>query len=119
MEWKKQIASFIPQNYVHSESILYILEFKSINEHFYKIGITSQSIRTRVNNLNCTSNRRYDIKIILESDRMPTTLIRKIEIECHHNFKKEKYIPLNKFPGHTECFKIIDIEYITKLLNNE
>lgn len=85
--------------------IFYILHFKNEYESFYKIGITSRSIKERYSGKDAT---KYDYKIVQEIEA-PSSLVWSLEkIFKKYIFKnKLHYIPSLNFSGSsTECFKI-------------
>lgn len=93
---------------------LYLAEFLSSNEKFYKIGIT-KNINSR---FHCKGLKEYKIKIIdslfLQED---TGAIWDLEKKLHKLNKSLKYKPINKFDGSTECFQYIS-EIISSFKNN-
>lgn len=81
---------------------LYLLEFSSEAESFYKIGITSTTIKQRFQQ---GSYRQYDIKIIDTIQSAESELIWKLEKEFQKKLRPLKYIPVKDFHGKYECFK--------------
>lgn len=84
------------------QGILYSIKFtsKSDNEIFYKIGITSTSLKTR---FNAKEYNVYDIELL---DTYNGTMI-----DCYLKEDKIKekniayrYNPRNKFGGYSECY---------------
>ena len=73
------------------------------NESFYKIGITSNSIKERYSS---KSSMPYNYNIIQEIQGNPEDIFR-FERFLHYLFFPYKYSPLIKFAGSAkECFKI-------------
>ena len=83
--------------------ILYILECFNDTERFYKIGITSRSIKQRYGSI---SQMPYAYRVIDEIIGEPA-YIYDLEIKLHQINKENQYIPSIPFAGHaTECFSI-------------
>lgn len=81
--------------------ILYILECFNEQERFFKIGITSRSIKARYNS---KRDLPYAYRVIDEIIGDPE-FIYDLEIKLHKEHKQYQYIPLIPFGGHlTECF---------------
>lgn len=82
--------------------ILYILECFNDNERFFKIGITSRSVKERY----CSQvSMPYTYRIIDEVIGDPV-YIYDLEIKLHQINKQHQYVPEISFGGHaTECFK--------------
>lgn len=84
--------------------ILYVLRCFNSSESFYKIGITSRSVKLRYPSKNALP---YDYEILQE-------IIKDSEIiyDLEHDILKDlydfKYKPLISFGGETECFSSID-----------
>ncbi len=83
---------------------LYWLKFtnKESNEIFYKIGITSTTIKLRISHI-CDL---YNIEI-LKIKEMNLYNAFLIEQRFMRYYSKYQYIPLHKFDGYTECFREI------------
>ena len=81
--------------------ILYILECFNDKEKFFKIGITSRSIKERYKS---KSEMPYAYSVIKEIVG-DAAYIYDLETKLHNLNKEYKYIPLIPFDGHlTECF---------------
>jgi hypothetical protein len=94
----------------YNNCILYVVECFDEKEHFYKIGITTDSIK-----------RRFDTKIkmpytysIIKEIRGNAMEIYDLEVVAHRVNKEFKYKPIKEFKGHTECFTKIDMNFYTK-----
>lgn len=86
--------------YGHKDCIFYVLECFNDNELFYKIGITSKSVRQRYHR----HNMPYEYRIILEYKDTAESIW---DLECHFKelFKSNYYKPNMKFAGSsTETF---------------
>ena len=97
--------------------IFYILEVSNHEESFYKIGITTQSIKRRYHH-NQLLKTFYKYKLVY-SIYLKGEFVWDIERKILKLFKNEKYLPLQEFEGNTECFKFKDVYNIIKLINNE
>lgn len=81
--------------------ILYILECFNEQEKFFKIGITSLSIKRRYNS---KTSMPYAYRVIDEITGDPE-FIYDLEIKMHKQHKEYQHIPTIPFGGHlTECF---------------
>ena len=82
--------------------VLYVLELFDDDEHFFKIGITSNSVKVRYKT---ASLMPYDFEVLLEAD---IGLIEAFEQEQFiiREYSNTKYIPKKTFKGMTECFNI-------------
>lgn len=92
--------------------ILYLLRFTSQTEEFYKIGITTTTIKQRYH----WGYLDYNIDVILEH---PTTIYDAWQREqaIISMFKHQRYIPSIKIGGYTECLtKHIDVDSIRRLV---
>ena len=84
---------------------LYILQMFSDDEIFFKIGITSKTIKTRWKSLGGI----YDYEVLAD---LPMGLLRAWQLEQGFlsTYKKHQYMPEIYFGGVTECFSINPIE---------
>ena len=83
--------------------ILYVLECFNDNEHFYKIGITSRSIKRRYPS---KTSMPYAYSVTKEIVWEPT-YIYDLEIKLHQLNKENQYIPSVSFDGSlSECFSV-------------
>jgi len=82
--------------------IFYILKCWSDKEYFYKFGITSNSVKKRFGGKSVIPYQYEVIKQIKSSD---AGYIWDLEKRFKRFKIKNKYIPLIKFSGTTECFK--------------
>lgn len=81
--------------------ILYVLECFNDNERFYKIGITSNSIRRRYHS---KASMPYLYSVVKEIIGDPIEIY-DLETKLHQLNKENKYVPSVSFAGHaTECF---------------
>jgi hypothetical protein len=81
------------------KAILYLVEIRTEEEVFLKIGITTTSITRRFRD----SNLRFK-KIKSVTTDCDTAF--KLESKVLRTFRKSRYYPTVKFSGFTECFKI-------------
>ena len=79
----------------------YILRCWNEDEEFYKIGRTFNSIFQRYKN-----RFSYNYEIILEQELSAKECYEK-EIKTRSKNKENKYKPIKKFNGYTECYKIL------------
>jgi ribosomal protein S27E len=93
-------------------SNLYFLKFthKITNEQFYKVGKTRTTIKQRF------ANKEYNNYIIeeyqvIESNQLSVALQ---EDDFINRYNEYKYIPKDKFGGHTECFRLDITKEFTK-----
>lgn len=83
------------------ECTFYIIECFNENETFYKIGITSRSVKQRYSNIH---SMPYSYKIIKEIKGTPD-FIWDTEAKYKKQYKNDIYTPSIKFAGSkTECF---------------
>ena len=81
--------------------ILYVLECFNDNERFYKIGITSNSIKRRYHS---KASMPYLYSVVKEIIGDPIEIY-DLETKLHQLNKENKYVPSVSFAGHaTECF---------------
>ena len=92
--------------------VLYILYCFNELESFYKIGITSNDVKTRYRN----SPIPYNYKIIHEVHREPIKIY-DMENKLLRALAKNSYKPLIPFTGQTECFT--DIEALYKIFKDK
>lgn len=82
--------------------ILYILECFNDTEKFYKIGITSNSVKERYKS---KTHMPYLYSIVKEIIGDPIEIYN-LETKIHQINKENHYVPSIPFAGHaTECFK--------------
>lgn len=87
--------------------IVYKILIFNNKESFFKIGITSNSIKTRFRKLKKQTGYSYKtIKSIITTPDKAWS----IESEIKKLNSKHKYIPKVLFAGHSECFKIIEYD---------
>jgi len=101
----------LKNNNVQLEGSLYIIECIGENEHFYKIGITSQSVERR---FNTNVAMPYSFSKILDID---IGLIQAYETEQRILSLLSEYAhkPQIYFAGETECLSINPCEYDDEL----
>ena len=78
---------------------LYLIEFEGDGEHFWKIGLTRQTINQRINRI---PYRPLSITII--ENTLET--IFQLEKQIKRKYKHQRYLPKIYFGGHSECFKV-------------
>ena len=82
--------------------ILYVIRCFNGNEEFYKIGITSFTIKKRFTR---KRDMPYQYEIIQEIKDSAENIY-DLEKILHRVYAYWKYKPLISFAGETECFKI-------------
>lgn len=97
------------------DSIVYFIKFinNTQDEIFYKIGVTKRNIQERFKN---TYYKDYNYEILLEKyyDRGDAYCVESLLIKKHREIGLQ-YIPNNKFPGYTECFKELKWDFIKEI----
>ena len=98
-----------------NDPILYVIKCYNDLESFYKIGITSNSVKQRFVGKDAMP---YKYDIIHEVSSTPENVYN-IEKILHKLYKPFRYFPLISFQGQTECFNNIDdiMNEINLLLN--
>ena len=101
------------KSYDKSLNYIYVLGISNDNESFIKIGITKQSPLKRIEHIKCTSNKKYQPKLIWSTDKTIETC-KAVEIENRMSelLSNIKYVPNFKFGGYTECYLPLDINSI-------
>lgn len=94
-----------------SNALLYIIECFKEQECFYKVGITSKSVKHRFQK---KMPYRYRELYIIEGKASD---IYNLETEIHELLAEFKYTPSIYFGGYTECFSFIP-DFITEKLKN-
>lgn len=96
--------------------ILYLIKMYTENEEFYKIGITSTSVKQRYSDVSKTNCYSYDI--LLEIKTLPHIVFDKEKtIKTHIKNANMHYKPQHKFGGSfSECFKTDHIENLIDLI---
>lgn len=98
-------TSYIRHLYVDTclnGSNIYLVKFKSDQEEFYKIGI-AKDMKIRLKDFNLTN---YETEIVHTVFNKDSGIIWDLEHEVHRLYKENRYRPLEKFGGYTECFKL-------------
>lgn len=89
---------------------LYLIKMYTNDEEFYKIGITSTSVKQRYNDISKTNLYHYDI--LFEMKTLPQLVFRKEKaIKAYIKNANMHYKPIHFFGGSvTECFKTDNLE---------
>ena len=83
-------------------AIIYHMHCSNEQESFFKIGVTINSVRVRVDAI------PYKCKIVKEiNDNLYNAIVRESAIK--ERLKEFRYTPFIKFGGHTECFSSLNI----------
>lgn len=82
-------------------SSLYIIECEGNDEAFFKVGITSTSLKRRFNSV---IPYKYKEICLVEGE---AGFIWDLEVQIHRLVRKHAYQPLLSFGGESECFTVI------------
>ena len=82
--------------------IVYIIKLYNKDESFYKVGVTTKSLKTRFQK-GSTSCYKWEV-IQKESNSLYECIIK--EHKILEEMKKYKYLPRNYFGGYNECLSI-------------
>jgi hypothetical protein len=97
----------------NGQGTMYVVRCRKGSENFIKIGITSRSIKQR---LNSKFPYDYDVLFHINGD---SGYIYDLETKLHGLLKGTRYQPKIEFGGHTECFTTIKpIEKLLKELSS-
>jgi hypothetical protein len=77
---------------------LYLIEFKGNDEHFWKVGLTRQTIKQRICGIPYTAISITIIEKTMEE-------IYQLEKQIKSKYRHHRYLPKLTFGGHSECFK--------------
>lgn len=83
------------------ECVLYLIKLHNHEEEFYKIGITSYDVITRIKK---ASDVKYNYDVIKEYKSFDAGHIWDLEKSAHRTYKSFSYKPRIYFKGETECF---------------
>ena len=91
---------------------LYLIKLYNEEECFYKIGISVNKY-SRFYQLMKFGYRCEIVYMLFGKDYL---LFLDLENNMHVRFSKNRYLPIRKFGGYTECYKNIDVDnYIDAL----
>ena len=94
---------------------LYVIQCKKDNEFFYKIGITSKSVKRRFYNSRLMPYDYESVYLVVDEPEY----IYDLENKLHSLLTEHNYEPLLAFSGQTECFTTIKpIEKLLKQLSS-
>lgn len=97
------------------KAILYAIKCYDNNESFYKIGITSNDLKTRFKRKGYLP---YDYTPLFEIEGSPSYIF-DLEVRLHSLLKDDRYEPKIEFGGYTECFTTIKpVEKLLKELSS-
>ena len=99
-------ASKFRDRHVNSKSggaRLYVIKCQNDSELFYKIGITTMTIKRRFDSFHMP----YDYSVVYEITGFDPDYIWQLEHKLHKLLKSKKAEPLKYFRGRTECFSEI------------
>lgn len=100
----------------NKKCILYVIECSSESELFYKIGVTTTTIKRRFDGFHMP----YDFKILNSISGFNPEFIWDIEHKIHSLLKAVRITPEKYFRGRTECFSEItpDVKKLIKKLQS-
>lgn len=99
----------------NNKATLYVLKCFNDNESFYKVGITSATVKKRYRK---NSYLPYDYEVLFEINDEAAHIFN-LEYRLHDLLKGAKHEPSIHFRGHTECFTTIKpVEKLLKELSN-
>jgi len=84
------------------QTVLYLIELKSCEEHYLKIGISNEK-ELRHSVLERVSKCKIVDSLLVDIDLYSAVIIEQTAIKDNKNCK---YIPLYNYPGYTECFNL-------------
>lgn len=90
---------------------LYIIECFDENERFFKVGITSRTLKTRFSKYSKPTTGTYipyDFNVVFEKFD-DAGKIWDLEKSLHRKLRKYRHKTAKYFGGHTECFSSIDL----------
>lgn len=92
---------------------LYLIKCQNETEEFYKIGITTKSVKGRFSGISQLPYK-YELLHLHCSDGES---VWDLEKTLHMEYREFKYVPKMKFGGMYECFSYIDLDEYVKLLS--
>lgn len=112
-------ASKFRDRHVNSKSggaRLYVIKCQNDSELFYKVGITTMTIKRRFDRFNMP----YNYSVIYEISGFDSDYIWQLEHKLHKLLKSKRTEPLKYFKGRTECFSEITkpVHKLLKQLSN-
>ena len=94
---------------------LYLILCFDGEESFYKIGITSKSVKHRFGRV---VRMPYQFNTLMEY-KSKAEIIWNLEKTCHREFRRYSYTPKKYFEGYTECFTLdVPIEDIKNMFKS-
>jgi len=98
----------------HEYSNLYLLEIINNDEHFLKVGITTD-MKTRMRHLKADiPNANVEVLDVL---KLPAGVAWDTEKAIHNSYTPKKYVPKEWFGGGTECYAVSELDLLTKAFN--
>lgn len=106
-----KLAEKNKEQWTNEDATIYIIKCYNSNEEFYKIGITTYTVKERFEG---DSKLPYQHEVIGE---LKTNLYKAIHLEekLHDMHSSHLYKPKIVFGGYTECFDKLNIEAIKEL----
>ncbi len=112
--WRADKYIKLCDDYHNGLSRLYLIKCYNDTESFYKVGITTKTVKNRFRG---SKSMPYSFDVISEI-KENAGFIHGLELQIHRLLKKYKYIPYIYFAGNTECFSQIP-EDILKMINTK
>lgn len=100
----------------NGDGYLYVIKCHSDDEVFYKIGVTSRTVKARFES---KLHMPYDYKVLFTIEGS-SDYIYNLEVQVHRLLSKRRYTPNIYFDGRTECFTQITkpVEKLLKQLES-
>jgi predicted Zn-ribbon and HTH transcriptional regulator len=96
------------------QTVLYLIELKSENEHYLKIGISNEKV-LRHSVLERVSKCKIVDSLVIDIDLYNAVIIEQTTLK---DMKSCKYLPLYNYPGYTECFILACKDSIKSSIGN-
>ena len=84
------------------QTVLYLIELKSNEEHYLKIGISNEK-ELRHSVLERVSKCKIVGSLLIDIDLYNAVIIEQTTLK---DMKDCKYVPMHNYPGYTECFNL-------------
>lgn len=90
------------EDWSNIQTVLYLIELKSNEEHYLKIGISNEK-ELRHSVLERVSKCKIVGSLLIDIDLYNAVIIEQTTLK---DMKNCKYIPIHNYPGYTECFNL-------------
>jgi len=112
--WSDDYIKTHPEK-VSAPCILYVVEFASPEQRFWKVGITVNTVAQRYAG---KMYQRYSRRIV-HTVTGTAEEMKRLEKKIHNEDKLDKYDPKRPFAGHTECYKHTELLELCEFIDNE